>query len=490
MRDLVGSWFVSLAFTAIAYLLVSWTLFSVGGAWAIALFVGAVAAMTSPSWRQATVVSTVLTASGMAFLTPMISGQPVMELPTWVVAVVLAASSACGIAMLRDRVVDRGFFERTISALMVFWVLANLWAPLLMGGVPPNSYGPLRASVIREAPKAGDYVNDDALYRRVFYLMHDGVPYYEAYKRAWLGLKLKPELPSAVSAYRLPTMYWLWSLLPNDAFTIVPLFLGFISIGCVAAAFIAGQIAGVRFAPLAAAALAAYALGSATTVYVTYIDLPAMSVSLVGIALYARASLKQDRSLVWAAAMVMTGAALTREILAYLLVFALVGSLFVPYWRRPRESLPWLVGLAIFATGYFVHAFEVHNVMRATSTALSYLRGNPAFAFDALQRFGNTIQVGGAVLPVLFALGAVGAVAAAGRVGKQFAVFAASAILVPIVAMTRIGNPAIDMMGNQVNYWGNLVLPLALALWPASALLVPSCAPDASVPQDAAAAQA
>lgn len=478
VRGYVGSWFISLAFTSLAYLLASWTLFSVGGVWAIALFVGAVAAMTSPSWQQATAVSTVLTASGMAFLTPMISGQPVMELPTWAVAVVLAVLSAFGLAALRDRVVDRGFFERTVSALMVLWVLVNLWAPLFAGGVPPSGYGPLQASAIREVPKAGEYVNDDALYRRVFYLMHDGVPYYEAYKQAWLGLKLKPELPSAVSAYRLPTMYWLWNLLPDDAFAIEPLFLAFISVGCVAAAFITGQLAGVRFAPLAATALAAYALGSATTVYMTYIDLPAMSVSLVGIALYVRGSLTKDRNLIWAAAIVMTAAALTREILAYLLVFALIGSSFVPYWRRSRESLPWLVGLAIFAVGYFAHAYEVRNVMHATSTALSYLRGNPSFAFDSLQRFANTIQVGGVVLPLLFGLGVVGGIAASKRVGKQFAIFAVCSIIVPVLVMTKIANPPIDMMGNQVNYWGNLVVPLALALWPVSAILVPSCEPD------------
>ena len=50
-----------------------------------------------------------------------------------------------------------------------------------------------------------------------------------------------------------------------DAFSLVYLFLAMCTMGVVAAAFIAGQLVGVRFAPLAAAAMAAYAMAAAIT---------------------------------------------------------------------------------------------------------------------------------------------------------------------------------------------------------------------------------
>ena len=50
---------------------------------------------------------------------------------------------------------------------------------------------------------------------------------------------------------------------------------------------------------------------------------------------------------------------------------------------------------------------------------------------------------------------------------------AAVAVVVPVLAMAKLGNPGIDAAGHQVNYWGNLVVPLALSLWPAAVLLLP-----------------
>ena len=362
---------------------------------------------------------------------------------------------------------------RFIAALMVVWVIVTLWAPLFAGGFVSSGYGSLKATTVRDVPIAGQYVNDDALYRRVFYLMHDGVPYYQAYKQAWLGLKPKPALPTAVTAYRLPTMYWLWSLLPPDAFLIEIVFLALVSGGCVGAALIAGQLAGARFAPLAAVALAVFAMGSASTVYVTYVDLPSASVALLGVALFVRASVSRDRRFLWAAAGVLTLAALTREILAYLIVLGAASALFAPRGERVRGAGPWLTALGVFAIGYAAHAVTVLNVMHATSSTLSYFGGSPAFSLDALRRFATVMQGGGLLLPILFALGVFGAAASAKRAGVQFAVFAVAALVVPILAMMKLGNPAIDAAGHQVNYWGNLFVPLALALWPVSAMLLP-----------------
>ena len=46
--------------------------------------------------------------------------------------------------------------------------------------------------------------------------------------------------------------------------------------------------------------------------------------------------------------------------------------------------------------------------------------------------------------------------------------------------MLRIGNTAMDFEGNPINYWGKLVVPLALSLWPAWALLLSGPSPRAT----------
>ena len=177
---------------------------------------------------------------------------------------------------------------------------------------------------------------DDLIYRRVFVSMHEGKGFYDSFRDAWIG----QPAPSAVMGFRLPTFYWLWGLLPADPFSVVYLYLCFATLGVCSVALIAGQLVGSRFAPLAAVAMAAYAMGVGLTLYVVYVDLPAMSVALLGVALYTKACLTRDTRWLWAAAAVVTMAALTREILAYLIVFAALSAIFEKPQDRLRWSLP------------------------------------------------------------------------------------------------------------------------------------------------------
>jgi hypothetical protein len=277
-------------------------------------------------------------------------------------------------------------------------------------------------------------------------------------------------------------MYWIWTVMPADPFSIAYLFLAAASIGTVAAASIAGQLAGARFAPLAAAALVAYAMGSAITVYITYVDLPATCIALVGVALLLRGHVDRDIRWVWAAAVVITAAALTREILIYITLLALVVSLFEPACKRLRSAAPWIASLLAFLVGYALHAMAVHGMLVAASSAITYWKGSPHFALDSLVRFTDLMTGNGVLLVVLFGFGIAGAMASRKRAGLPFALFATAALLAPMLTMLKVGNPGIDAAGNEVNYWGNLFVPLALAFWPAWVLLMPGPEED-SVPE-------
>ena len=481
------SWLVTAVSATVAYLLVSHGMMMAASGWQVPLFVGAIAALAASSAFQGALVGTITVAAGMAALPPSVVGARFGPL-AWVLGVLLTLGLALAIGVLRERGSDgRRTVDVVLACALVVWLLVSLWAPLFVAGFPPNGYGAMRAATIREVPKPHTYVNDDALYRRIYYLMHTGEPYYQAFRDAWAGLGQSPAFPSSVTSVRLPTMYWVWALMPADPFSIAYLFLAAATLGVVAAAFIAGQLAGARFAPLAAAALVAYAMGSAITVYVTYVDLPAMCVALVGVALLLRGRIAQDLRYLWAAAAIVTFAALTREILIYITLLALVTAFFEPAERRWRCAAPWFASLGVFAAGYAAHVAAVRGMLVPESSAITYWKGSPLFALDSLARFTDLMTGNGVLLVILFALGVAGAIASRKRAGLPFALFASAALIAPMLTMLKVGNPGIDAAGNQVNYWGNLFVPMALAVWPAWVLLMPAAEELAAhEPQEAA----
>ena len=66
----------------------------------------------------------------------------------------------------------------------------------------------------------------------------------------------------------------------------------------------------------------------------------------------------------------------------------------------------------------------------------------------------------------LYLLGVTGAYASYKRVGRPFSAFALAALVLPLLMMVRVGNNSLTAEGEIFNYWGLLVMPLALALWP------------------------
>ena len=467
-------WAVATVSGIAGYVASSHGLFSFGAIWQASVFVGCVVGLLSTRPVATAAIAGSVMVVGSAVLPPALPAGARLGPSTYVSALTLATLTALAIAFVRRtgsapllRFVDLG-----LPVVMVVWVVLSLWAPLAGGGLPPSGYGALRASTIRDIPQPGVYVMDDAIYRRVFYLMHRGEPYHTAFRDAWTGLAQKPALPNTVTGYRLPTLFWLWRLAPPDAFWIVYIFLALCTVGVVSGGLIAGQLAGARFAPLAAVALAAYAMAVGLDVYVTYVDLPAMSIALAGVALFVHSCLHDDRRTLWAAAVALAAAALTREILAYLIAIAALSAFAQRPGARLRATVPWLSALALFAVGYAAHAVAVWPYVSFGSGQLSYLKGGASFVIDGLTRFGFIFNGWGASLAAFFAFGVLGAYASHRAAGRQFAAFAVAALVLPQLVMLRLGNPGIELSGRQVNYWGMLVVPLALALWPAWVLLL------------------
>jgi hypothetical protein len=475
-------WLISIVFGFGAYVVGSHGLFFSAGVWQIPLFVGLTVGLITTGVRQAAIAAGATTLFGAFLLPPALPFMAAPESSEYVLMLVLSCIVAAGVAHARARIPadSRKAFDLIVAAATVAWIIANLWFPLFATGLPVKGYGVLRAATFSEVPQPGTYRLDEEVYRRVYHLMHQGEPYYTAFRTAWTQQLSEQPAPDTVMGYRLPTMYWIWSLLPAEVFSIVYVFLALCTVGVVSAAVITGQMLGSRFAPIAAVTMAAYAMSVGITTAVTYIDLPAMSIALAGIALFVHSRVRGDRRTLWAAAGVMTAAALTREILIYLILLAALSTLLEDRGRRLRAATPWLTGLGVFSAGYAVHAFAVQSYL-GTDSPVTYLRGSFEFVVNALTNFSDAFNGQDAALAGLFALGVVGAWATQRRAGRPFAAFAVAALTLPLVIMLRVGNNSVTAEGAIYNYWGMLFVPLALALWPVWVLLLPDRSPSEGI---------
>jgi hypothetical protein len=478
------SWVISLVAAFAAYQCASQGLVLFGARWQLPLLVGLVTGLVSLVAWQAAASALFVQLASMLIWPPLLAHAEKPGASGWLLAIVVAPLAAGGLCALRRLSADRGGerrLNRVAAIAIVALTVANFWYPLVVGGWPATGYGLLPAAQVRAPAAPGTYGNDEGLYRRIFALQHQGEGFYAAFRDAWSGIAQHPAPPNSPTGFRLPTYFWLWRQLPDDPFTVVELFLVFASVGIVAAAFVGGELVGSRLAPLSALAVAAYAIDVGFSMYALFVDLPAMSIVLVGVALFAYAARTRRLGVLWAAAGVCALAALTREVLVYVLVFAALSALFEPAGERLRRAVPWLAGLAAFAVGYVAHALAVAPFLGAGSTSVTYLNGGPAYLADAFSRFSGSFGAGEAALVVFIALGVVGAIGCRRRAGSAFGAFAIASVTLPFAAMLVIGNPGHDAAGAVANYWGLLVVPLALAFWPASAaLLVGTRAPARS----------
>lgn len=74
-------------------------------------------------------------------------------------------------------------------------------------------------SILKTDPKPKSYVRDMGLYLETFYLMKTAIPnYYQAHGQALLNHAeyFDKTLPKDVWSWRLPTVFWVWYLLPSN----------------------------------------------------------------------------------------------------------------------------------------------------------------------------------------------------------------------------------------------------------------------------------
>ena len=257
-------------------------------------------------------------------------------------------------------------------------------------------------------PTPGMAPGDERVYLQIFTFMHRGSGYYDAVRQAWAANW--GGLPWGVTSYRMPTVFWLWRLLPSDPASIVWLFLGFSAIAMVSAFAIGSQLAGPGSGCLGALAMASYYLYSATSWAVTYVDPWGMAIGLAAVALFVTAVRRGDTRLVWAAAATAALASLLREHMVYISVAAAVASaLSARKGDRLRAAAPWLSSIGIFAAAYIGHYVAIGGRISPTSNYGMWLRGGAEHLWATLTFAQDLFAAKPWSLPGMVILALVGA---------------------------------------------------------------------------------
>jgi len=245
---------------------------------------------------------------------------------------------------LRERLAGRHFSrQRALSAMASLALLVGL---ILCGLLEPVTY----------RPPASPGASDIALYNSIVSDMRGGTPYYEAA----LSEARKHNYPlRPFVTVRLPTLAWLLSAVPNDAFARILLAtLTAFTLGAWAWRLGTAQLSTPRFA----LALICIASGLSPALIPA-----AAAMHEVWAGLLIAMSLAIRRADGWIASVLLgLAAALIRELAgAYLLAMAVMAL----SERHYREAAAWMGAIAILALALAIHAATLSTLVTAADLA-------------------------------------------------------------------------------------------------------------------------
>jgi hypothetical protein len=365
-------------------------------------------------------------------------------------------------------------FGRKLGAAIVVIALAvNAW--VVVGSVVRLPMASRQGrSIVQELsarPATGQRILDSELYRDVSWNIHDGMPFYSAYSKAWRDIYTNVH-PHSLFDLRQPALFEFWAHLPGWPLSALWAFLVLMVAAMCAAPFVSSRAVPFALGALSSAMIGGYLMSFIFTQGSLYLfEQWTGAVAVFSMAAFALAQSKHHR--VWMAVAAATAvlAFVSRELMVFLLVAGLASAFFGPERHRRYDIAVWGCAIAAAAVAYGLHASRAVALISAAPQLGQAWVGKGGFEYLALavEDFTKFVSPHVGVVWLLVLLGVVGALA---QPDRQFRVFAGAAVLLPLVAFLFVGNVAVAVNGHRMNYWGAVVLPTVFAFVPSAFVLL------------------
>ena len=433
----------------------------------VGLIVGVVTAFAASSSVRAGVAALLGVGVGGA-IEPLLfaQGSPLLLVATTALVAGLSAW------VLRT-VVDSGAVRKQlVVALGVVLILGNLWlTTATLGANQVVLDGQTMFQWITTRPTPGTKQPDQTYYLAIIDHMTDGMPYYQALRRAYHENTVWGYDPPNVFAVRQPLLLTALAALPGDRRSPIWALTFMASVAGLLAMALATNVSEASIRLLSLAAVAAYFLDFTTFPFVLSAEpwgglLAVVCAGLFALSLRRRSSASR-RWLVVAAALTAVLSVAVRELMLFLPVAGLVAAFFAERAERRFDLLAWSASLLASVAALGAHFAYARTIVTPRSGLEKWLgRGSLGNVVLGIVNGTRYLSASHVVLVGLALLGIAGLLL---QESLQYRVFLALAVFPALLFFLVAWNGAIDSATSKpVNYWGSIVSPLLFALAPAA----------------------
>ena len=358
-----------------------------------------------------------------------------------------------------------------LASLAVLAIVGTMWFSGLTLASLPSSNGGSPLERLGATPSLTATSTDDEVFLTYVQSLRAGKGYYPTAVRIFQEMHAasgQAELTGSPLSYRLPTLYWLLSRLPGSPGALVIAMLVACSAGVVAAYVLArSQVALVP--ALAGTSIVASMLAGYAGPMLLDTELWAGILGLVAVTLVVLARTHERRSLELhiCAAVVTLAAVAVRELAVAFLLLGLVAALADRSGPRRRAWAPWAVALLAAAgiiAAHWVSASHAYaGVAPAVTNGARWLHPDGSGLFAAVALVANHMWLVAGAAWLLVVLGMAGSLIGP-RDRASRVMLAGTALLGPLVLLA-LHPPGWATYGAP-GYWGDLVMPTALACMP------------------------
>jgi hypothetical protein len=352
----------------------------------VPLFCGLFIGLLVRKWQESLVIGFASSFLGALLLNPLaLSKNLPLSIEIFLLQQAILTATGGVIIAVATTIIKREYLTYGLLILILLNFATTAWP------------GTLRmAQITSFEPPAEKYSFDGQLFMKIYYLVEKGTPFYKAWDQAVIEDARADYHQTNVLAYRMPTVFWLWSILFSNGSYIILTFLMLSITSMICAYFIARRFIDSGFALLAPALVGTYLLTGAVSWWQTELEYWSSFVIFPAVLLYLYGRRNEALPLAMLAGLI-------RE---WSVVALAAGFLIAAFERQIKEILLWGSGLFFTIAAYLVNAsFAIKYLKEAglepSLSSGAYAKGGIGFILYTLQ-FGSHFFAHPHILPYLF----------------------------------------------------------------------------------------